>query len=353
MTRQGRRIRTTKERISAKGAAAGQLVPAGTVLLSFKLSIGRVARTDIPIFTNEAIAALPIRDSSRLNEQYLEHALAAMDLAGDSNRAAMGATLNKAKLRDVRIPVPALPEQRRIAAILDHADALRAKRRETIAGHDGLRRSIYDGLFGGFLRSGEHVALGDVLASIDSGRSPQCLSRAASAGERGVLKLSAVTTGTYLPAENKALPDGQTFNPLHEVRSGDLLFTRKNTKELVAACAYVLETPPGMLMPDLIFRLNLREDSGLSPRFVQHTLMHPEVRRRVQRLAGGSAGSMPNVSKAKLATVRIPRPPYEMQREFDRRLEKLDVLVPKIVDSGRALDALFSSLQSRAFRGEL
>lgn len=135
---QGLSIRDTKEQITAAGARAGKVVQPGTVLLSFKLSIGKVAIADVPLYTNEAIAALPIKDDALLDARYLMRALQAMDLASGSNRAAMGATLNKRSLAQIQLPLVSLPEQRRIAAILDQADAIRAKRRQVRAHLDSL-----------------------------------------------------------------------------------------------------------------------------------------------------------------------------------------------------------------------
>jgi len=102
-----------------------RLVQAGTVLFSFKLSIGKLGIAATPLFTNEAIASLPILDRSQLCEDYLFHALRQVSgrLVGD--RAAMGITLNKASLAQIEIPLPPLEEQRRIAAILDKAGNLR------------------------------------------------------------------------------------------------------------------------------------------------------------------------------------------------------------------------------------
>ena len=116
-------IRTTKEGITeaAIDACNMRLVNPGTVLFSFKLSIGKVGIASIPLFTNEAIASLPILDSGILCEGFLIHALekVSQKLVGD--RAAMGMTLNKASLAEIQIPLPPLEEQRRIAAILDKA----------------------------------------------------------------------------------------------------------------------------------------------------------------------------------------------------------------------------------------
>jgi type I restriction enzyme S subunit len=146
---QGRFISTFKEGVTDAGvnAANMKLVSPGTLLLSFKLSIGKVGFAQVPLYTNEAIAALKDLRSD-VDPNYLYWTLQHIDLLQGVDRAAKGATLNKAKLKKVRIPLPPLPEQRRISAILDQADALRAKRREAIAKCDQLLQSVFLDMFG-------------------------------------------------------------------------------------------------------------------------------------------------------------------------------------------------------------
>ncbi|PZT99428.1 MAG: hypothetical protein DI624_05380 [Brevundimonas sp.] len=83
------------------------------------------------------------------------------------------------------------------------------------------------------------VALEDVIADLENGWSPQCLSRPADGEEWGVLKVGAISAGTYNPHENKALPVTLTPRPALEVRAGDLLIGRANVTRLVGATAYV------------------------------------------------------------------------------------------------------------------
>lgn len=146
---QGRFLTTTKECVTHEGveAAPMKLVQPGTLLLSFKLSIGKVGFASIPLFTNEAIAALTNMDKG-LDSGYMYWALQAIDLLENVDKAAKGKTLNKAKLKQLKIPLPPLPEQRRIAAILDKADALHIKRREAIAKLDQLLQSVFLDMFG-------------------------------------------------------------------------------------------------------------------------------------------------------------------------------------------------------------
>ncbi|MCY7323296.1 MAG: restriction endonuclease subunit S [Phormidesmis sp. CAN_BIN36] len=108
-----------------------------------------------------------------------------------------------------------------------------------------------------------------------------------------------------------------------------------------------------MLLPDLIFRFRLKSDALVDSCFLHQLLINPAKRREVQKLASGSASSMPNISKAKLQVALIELPPLSLQQEFARRVEAIDRLKATQRQSLAQLDTLFASLQHRAFQGEL
>jgi type I restriction enzyme S subunit len=141
---QGRIVTRTKEQITSHGAKTGTLVEKGTVLLSFKLSIGKVAIAGIPLYTNEAIAALSVKDNNRLIPEFLAIALEAAKLTDNANSAAMGATLNKAKLRELNIPIPPLEVQRRIVGKFGEIEAVRTRRLKVLAALQKLRASTVE-----------------------------------------------------------------------------------------------------------------------------------------------------------------------------------------------------------------
>ena len=140
----------TKEKISnlAISECNCKLVPINTVLLSFKLSIGKVGINKIPLYTNEAIAALPIKQTKILSNRFLFHALKNTNFTEGVDRAAKGLTLNKEKLKEVKIPFPPLAEQQRIAAVLDTADRIHKQRESAIAKLDQLAQSVFVDMFG-------------------------------------------------------------------------------------------------------------------------------------------------------------------------------------------------------------
>ena len=299
--------------------------------------------------------ALDDLDETRANQKYLYHYLRKRRL-DDVISGSAQPQITRDGLKKVEIPLPPIAEQKRIAAILDKAEELRGLRRKALGELDAIVQSIFLEMFGDpatNLKKWKKVPFNDLLTAIESGRSPNCLDRSVEGSEWGVLKLGAVTWCDYRPSENKALPSTEEPDFALEVKPGDLLFTRKNTYELVAACALVRSTPPRLLLPDLIFRFRLKSDALVNSVFLHQLLINPAKRREIQKLASGSASSMPNISKSKLQVTLIEVPPIELQQEFARRVEAIEQLKTIHRESLAHLDTLFASLQHRAFRGEL
>src|SRR5690606_3458315 len=123
-------------------------IPPNTLLYSFKLSIGKLAITKDDIYSNEAIASLPILDKTKVSLDYLYWAMQTLQLDSVGDKAVMGITLNKAKLKNLEIPLPPLPVQEKIAAVLDKADALRRKDQELLKKYDELAQAIFIDMFG-------------------------------------------------------------------------------------------------------------------------------------------------------------------------------------------------------------
>lgn len=114
-------ISDSKEYISDKGASLFKHVKAGTLLMSFKLSIGKLAYAQCDLYTNEAIVALPIKDNSLINSDFLYYFLRFYDWdkETENDEKLKGKTLNKAKLNEIKVPLPPLPIQLKIVAKLD------------------------------------------------------------------------------------------------------------------------------------------------------------------------------------------------------------------------------------------
>lgn len=332
-------------------------VQPGDLLVSWSASLGVFTwqNDDVALLNQHIFRVVP--NQSRVDKNYLRHML--QDALDEMSKHLHGATMkhvNRKEFLSTTIPLPPLAEQKRIAGILDAADALRAKRRESIEQLDKLIQSTFLEMFGDPVtnpKGWDKRTIGDCVESIDSGWSPKCLDRPAGESEWGVLKLGSVTWCMFDESQQKALPKHDSPRPHLEVKNGDLLFSRKNTHDLVAAAAYVNSVRPKLMLPDLVFRLRLKADSGIDPIFLWAQLTEPRQRKSIQRLAGGAAGSMPNISKARLSTVEIIAPATSKQRSFVSAVKSVDAARSSMQTHLYNLDTLFASLQSRAFRGEL
>jgi type I restriction enzyme, S subunit len=259
-------------------------------------------------------------------------------------------------LRRALVAVPSGPDQRRIANLLDKAEALRAKRRIARNKLDTLTHSIFLDMFGdpatnpkGWpIRSvSEYTTEFQGGKSIEADRDEHALTR------HRVLKVSAVTGMEFRPGESKPVPDDYEPPREHFVRVGDLLFSRANTSELVGAVALVDETPADLLLPDKLWRFVWRQPEQVDRVYVWALFQTAHMRDQLGRRATGTSGSMKNISQEKVFGIQTMVPPLYQQREFARRIHCLRKLVAQHRSALVALNDVFASLQHRAFRGEL
>lgn len=314
--------------------------------------VGRTVFVDKSVNATFGAFCKVLRPRPTVDARYLAHCFKTPEYRLTVSRLAAGANINNLRNEDldnIAVPLPPLSEQRRISATLDHVDAIRADRTLARENLTGLLQAQFSKLeFGGARR----LPLRELLVEIQSGFSPVSDSVPALAGQWGVLKLGAVSSGVYKPLENKALLPGTEPQPRHKVHEGDVLLARKNTPDLVGASAYVEHTPDNLLLPDLIFRLVPRA-GVIESRFLQAALSTSSVRRAIRAMSGGSAASMSNVSKERLMSLPVIVPPLTEQQRYSAIAARVERLRAAEDAHLAKLDELFASLQYRAFRGEL
>lgn len=263
------------------------------------------------------------------------------------NRSALG-----------RLPVPVAPPlaQLQIVEILeDHLPRLDAAADYVSAGArriTSLRRAALDDLFG---QSTQRVRLGEIVDRIEAGRSLGGAAAPARDGEWGIIKVSAMTWGSFRGEENKAIPADQA-EPKYEVRAGDLLVSRANTSEYVGASVLVGgDVRKQLLLSDKSLRVV--PAAGVEPAWLWRVLQSPAVRSQMSALATGTKDSMRNISQKSLLSLMVPKASSAAQREMTRRYSEID-------DQARALEtqltlgsartlALRRAVLAAAFSGKL
>ncbi len=117
---------TSKEMISDEGVirSNAKLLPPNTVVMSFKLTIGKLGITQVPLYTNEAICGFVPKASTLFDPEFLYQLLHVTNLLGNVDQAVKGKTLNKSKIAELVVTLPSIEEQQRIAECLLIADKI-------------------------------------------------------------------------------------------------------------------------------------------------------------------------------------------------------------------------------------
>ena len=330
--------------------SSAKILPAGTILLSIFATIGRTAVLGIDAATNQAVAGLRIRDSTSVHPNYLRRYLeSASPGLAKQGRGVAQANINLSILRAHPVPLPPIEEQRRIAAVLDAAEALREKRRQALAKLDSLTQAVFLDMFGDpMVVSGwPRVRLAEVCQSkgeyganvpaveFDSNK-PRYL-RITDIRSDGTLTDKAVGPGGT---------EGQWSSKI--LSPGDILFARsgatvgktflvRDERAPLAFAGYLIKFVPDQqrILPEYLYRCTRTE----------------KYRRWVA--AAATTVAQPNVNASKYAKLELLLPPMHLQRQFVDVVERIRQHRATLEASSVAMDKLFASLQQRAFRGEL
>lgn len=341
-------ISDTDEYISEEGLEAirGRIFDDGTLLFAMYGSVGKSAIVRGSISTNQAILGIK-PDASRLDLNYLKFWLRSQQPKFD--RDAQGVAqknLSAGYVRSLEIPLPPLPEQKRIAAILDKADAIRRKRQQAIQLADDFLRAVFLDMFGDPVTN----PMGWEVRSIDDLCSEivDCVNRTAPTvaylTPYKMIRTTNVRNYT-LDTNNVRYVDEETYkNWVRRLTPevGDIVFTR----EAPAGEAAVVRTEDKIFLGQrtMLFRPIYML---ISSDYLLFELMGSGVRTQINKMHSGSTVTHLSVPECKKFKIRVP--PLELQRKFESI--KKAVLRVRALGAG-ALDAsLFESVSQKAFSG--
>ncbi|BAZ80110.1 restriction endonuclease subunit S [Sphaerospermopsis kisseleviana CS-549] len=325
----------------------------GDLVMSVRGTIGKVALIP-PEFVGANITANLIRISPnrlKVNERYLWRYMRSNDFIQFLDNASSSTTIKTIKAPDLKnhkIPLPPLEEQKRIAEILDQAEELRRKRKEAIAQLDTLTQSIFFEMFGDPVKNpkGWTVSkLGDITEKITDGEH-QTPKRTL----QGIKLLSArniqngyidVRDVDYISVEEHERIK-KRCNPVR----GDILISCSGTIGRVTTVD--IDEPFSLVRSVALLKLNY---NLISSKFIEYFLRTPALHAKMQQRA--NASSQANLFQNQIRELPALLPPLSLQQEFAQRVEAVEELKKSHHASLLELDALFASLQHRAFKGEL
>ena len=256
--------------------------------------------------------------------------------------------LSAKQVQDVEMPLPSLPEQRRIVDLLTRAEGIVRLRREAEKKAAELIPALFLNMFGDPATNPKGWAVrkvSDFVSRFEGGKNIQAGSENGSPYR--ILKVSAVTSGVYRESESKPSPDGYCPPASHIVRVSDMLFSRANTEELVGATAIVERTDGKTLLPDKLWRFVWNEP-------VEQAYMHAlfqsvHVRRELGKLSSGTSASMRNISQGKLFRLPLPIAPFANQKDFAEQAAAVRSIQTQQSAATAKAQATFDALLARSF----
>ena len=291
-----------------------------------------------------------------LDARYLVHFLRQKRIRLDGQRRMTGSAGQRRVpehfLAELEIPLPPLPEQRRIAEILDKADALRAKRRAALAQLGTLTQSIFLDMFGDPATNPKGwpvVAIGDICEVKGGKRLPKGEEYSSVPTAFRYIRVLDLKAGRVDESSLVYLkPEIQAEIARYVVNAGDVIISIAGSIGQVAPVPASLD---GVNLTENAAKLVPRSPRRYEAEYLSSFLETDHAKAQV----GSHVGQVTigKLALFRIEKIKLPLPPIQLQRKFVRHTAVVEKHVAVQSEARSQLDQLFSSLQSRAFRGEL
>ncbi|MEE4210774.1 MAG: restriction endonuclease subunit S [Parvularcula sp.] len=255
--------------------------------------------------------------------------------------------IKPAHVKTHKVILPPLEEQKRIAAILDQADALRRLRARALDKLNTLGQAIFHEMFGNPLNAGD-VSLSDVLVASGNGLQ---VDQDESGEGLPVTRIETIWNGKIDPHRVKWSSPEMARAERFLLRPGDILFSHINSPEHIAKTA-IYEGHPDRLLHGINL-LRLQPDREKVSPYWLVTFLKSDPVRKFFRSRCKKAVNQASLNQKNLSELNFELPDYDAQVIFSEKFTGISAQIPVHVSSSERFDALFAAAQYRAFRGEL
>lgn len=270
--------------------------------------------------------------------EYLVYAMSSPQYLGWVSSLVRGSTrdgVSRSMLGSFLVPSPPKVEQAAIVRLLDHVDRrirryIRAKKKLIALLNEEkqaiINRAVTRGLdqsvrlkpsgvewLGDVPEHWEVRRLKEVTTPIEQGWSPQCDAQPAAGDEWGVLKVGCVNRDVFDAAQNKKLPPTLQPVPTLEIRDGDILVSRANTRELLGLAAFAANPRPRLMLCDKLFRFRAAPNQADS-RFLVFAIRGKTSRAQIESSTNGASDSMQNIGQGVVRNLVVSLPPIDEQQ---------------------------------------
>ena len=324
LTKTGKYISETKEYLSKRAVLDSgiKVIPANTVIMSFKLSIGKTAITAEDMYSNEAIMAFHDRHIVDILPEYIYYMFKYKNWDEGSNKAVMGKTLNKATLSEVEIDICSMEEQIEIVNVLDKMMSALEGRKTELSLLDELIKARFVEMFGNPLDGTAKYPIhqvGNVAEAVD----PQPSHRTPPVQEGGVpyvsIKDCDYKTGKIdfegaRKVARKVLEEHLNRYTLHD---GDFVIgkigTIGNPVFIPARDDYTLSANVVLVQPN---------SEVVSPYFLKYSFESDFVERQFSEAKNSTSQAAFGIQKVR--NVKVMNPDLDTQRAFEKFVKQVD-----------------------------
>ena len=306
----GKFVKGTKECITDAGVKDSgiKIVPKGTLMMSFKLSLGKVAVADCDLYTNEAIMSFIDKGDYEVYRDYMYYQLQAIDWSLYTNKAVKGATLNKGTLSDVLVKIPKIEEQKTVAGKLEKVDRLIGNlNRQNELVEESIKSRFIE-MFGDPVTNPmgwERIRLAD-KCEIVTGNTPSRKVKEYYGNDIEWIKSDNITEATNLTTATEYLSDeGAKVGRI--VEAGSILMT---------CIAGSLRSIGNVAIADRAVAFN-QQINAILPNEQSTYFMYEQFRLSKEYICSGVNMALKGIlSKGQLSEIEFIFPPVELQKQF-------------------------------------
>lgn len=347
LTKTTKYISETKEYLSKSAVEESKIkvIPANTVVMSFKLSIGKVAITSEDMYSNEAIMAFHDKHIVEILPEYIFYMFKYKNWEEGSNKAVMGKTLNKASLSEIEINITPIEKQKEIVQVLNKMMDIISARENEIKLLDDLIKARFVELFGDVIRNNKEWPI-RVFADIASSRLGKMLDAKQQTGKCAYPYLANFNVQWFrFNIENLNQMDfDEDDRSEFELKDGDLLVCEGGE---IGRCAVWHNEIQPCFFQKALHRIRCNRQI-VHPDYLAWWFRYNCDQAGFAAIAGAKA-TIAHLPGIKLRQLQVAVPPLELQQQFAAfvtQTDKSKVVVQKALDEAQTL---FDSLMQEYF----
>lgn len=304
--------------------------------------------------TTELVPMLP--DPKRLDRSYLAHYLRSNRFVSWISEQVAGAKMPRVSMKvfwEHEIPLPPLEEQKRIAVILDKADAIRQKRKQAIELANEFLRSVFLDMFGDPVSNPKGWEVKPLSEMILKGPTNGLYKPASCYGSgKRILRIDGFYSGELVDQSKlKRLETSEAEISKFSLQARSIVINRVNSPEYLGKCAFV-----DSLEEVTVFESNMMnflvDELYLNPRFLVQQLMMPNIKKQIMTSAK-HAVNQSSINQQDVKKFEVLVPPIEIQNKFELIAQSLKVKLNKLDENSENCSKLFNALSQKAFSGQL